>query len=74
MDKSSISPAPIQKGDKFSKDQCPKNDFERSKMENVLYASFVGSLMYAQVYTFPDLAFATGVFSRYPKLGSLDWR
>jgi hypothetical protein len=74
MDKCSISPTPIQKGDKFNEDQCPKNDFERSKMENVPYASAVGSLMYAQVCTRPDLAFATGVFSRYQKnLGWAHW-
>lgn len=34
-------------------------------MENVPYASAVGSLTYAQVCMRPDLAFATGVFSRY---------
>jgi len=28
MDKSSASPVPIQKGDKFSLMQCPKNDLE----------------------------------------------
>jgi hypothetical protein len=65
MDKSNISPAPIQKGAKFNEDQCPKSDFEKSKMENVPYASVVGSLMYAQVCTCPDLAFATGELSRY---------
>ena len=34
-------------------------------MNNVPYASAIGSLTYAQVCTRPDLAFATGVFSRY---------
>jgi len=29
MDKCSASPVPIQKGDKFSLMQCPKNDLER---------------------------------------------
>jgi len=65
MDKCNTSPVPIQKGDKFSQAQCPKNDLEREKMNNVPYASAVESLMYAQVCTRPDLAFATGVFSRY---------
>jgi hypothetical protein len=69
MDKSRISPAPIQKGDMFNEDQCSKNDFERSKMENVPYASTVGFLMYAQVWIpmRPNLTFATEVFSRYQK-------
>jgi len=27
--------------------QCPKNDLERKQMEDIPYASIVGSLMYA---------------------------
>ena len=65
MDKCNTSSVPIQKGNKFSQAQCPKNDLERERMNNVPYASAVESLMYAQVCTRPDLAFATGVFSRY---------
>ncbi|XP_024021325.1 uncharacterized protein LOC112091563 [Morus notabilis] len=40
--------APIVKGDKFSKAQCPQNDKEIDHMKIVLYASVVGNLMYAQ--------------------------
>jgi len=47
IDKCSASPVLIQKGDKFSLMQCPKNDLERKQMENIPYASVVGSLMYA---------------------------
>jgi hypothetical protein len=36
-------------------------------MKSVPYASAVGSLMYAQVYTRPDLAFVTGMLGRYQK-------
>jgi hypothetical protein len=36
-------------------------------MKVVLYASAVGSLMYAQVCTRPDLAFVTGMLDRYQK-------
>ena len=43
----SPSVAPIVKGDKFSLDQCPKNDLEREQMKNIPYASAVGSLIYA---------------------------
>ncbi|RVW47187.1 Retrovirus-related Pol polyprotein from transposon TNT 1-94 [Vitis vinifera] len=46
------------KGDRFNLDQCPKNDLEREQMKNIPYASAVGSLMYAQVCTRPDIAFA----------------
>ncbi|MCO5562737.1 hypothetical protein L7F22_016369 [Adiantum nelumboides] len=34
-------------------------------MEKILYASTVGSLMYALIATRPDIAFAVGVVSRY---------
>ena len=57
--------APIQKGEKLSNTQCPQNDKERSQMEKVPYASAVGSLMYAQVCTRPDIAFAISVLGRY---------
>ncbi|XP_074346621.1 secreted RxLR effector protein 161-like [Apium graveolens] len=56
---------PVAKGDKFSLKQCPKNDLERKEMQNIPYASVIGSLMYAQVCTRPDLAFIVGMLSRY---------
>ena len=40
---------PITKGDKFNLLQCPKNKIDKKEMENIPYASIVGSLMYAQV-------------------------
>ena len=43
MDKCSTSPVPIQKGDKFSLMQCPKNELERKQMENIPYVPIVGS-------------------------------
>ncbi|RVW75565.1 Retrovirus-related Pol polyprotein from transposon TNT 1-94 [Vitis vinifera] len=39
----------------------PKNDLEREQMKNIPYASAVGSLMYVQVCTRPDIAFAVGM-------------
>eukprot|EP00253_Pinus_taeda_P009344 PITA_09344 len=61
----SPSAAPIVKGDRFNLNQCPKNDFEREQMKNIPYASTVGSLMYAQVYTRPDIAFVVGMLGQY---------
>ena len=61
----SPSVAPIVKGDRFHLEQCPKNDFEREQMLNIPYAFAVGSLMYAQVCTRPDIAFAIGMLGRY---------
>ena len=56
--------APIVKGDRFSKAQCPQNNKERDEMKVVPYASLVGSLMYAQVCTHPNIAFVVGVLGR----------
>ena len=61
----SPSVATIVKGDMFNLNQCPKNDFEREQMKNIPYALVVGSLMYAQVCTRPDIAFAVGMLGRY---------
>ena len=45
----------IAKGDKFNLLQCLKNEIEKKEMENIPYASTVGSLMYVLVYTHPIL-------------------
>ncbi|KAF8397699.1 hypothetical protein HHK36_016621 [Tetracentron sinense] len=44
---------------------CPKNDLERKEMENISYATTVGSLKYTMVCTRPDIAFAVGMLGRY---------
>jgi len=55
--------------------QCPKNDLERKQMENIPYASIVGSLMYAQTCTRPDISFAVGMLGRYQSNPRLDhWK
>ena len=61
----SPSLAPIVKGDGFSLDQCLNNDFEWEQMKNIPYALVVGSLMYTQVCTRLDIAYAVGVLGRY---------
>ena len=63
MQSCSSCKAPIVKGDRFSKCQCPQNDVERDKMKAVPYSSIVGSLMYAQVCTHPNIAFVIGVLA-----------
>ncbi|KAJ9560006.1 hypothetical protein OSB04_005166 [Centaurea solstitialis] len=69
------STAPIQKGDKFGLYQCPKNELERKQMEKIPYASLVGSLMYAQGCTRPDISFAVGMLGRYQVNPGMDhWR
>ncbi|KAK2971281.1 hypothetical protein RJ640_001307 [Escallonia rubra] len=56
---------PVVKGDKFSLLQCPRNQLEQDEMERIPYASAVGSLMYAQVCTRPDIAYVVGMLGRY---------
>lgn len=66
---------PISKGDKFSLNQCPKNSLEIKQMQKIPYASCVGSLMYAQVCTRPDLAYIVGMLGRYLSNPGLDhWK
>eukprot|EP00253_Pinus_taeda_P023724 PITA_23724 len=50
---------------KLSKEACPNTQKEMAHMSKVPYASAVGSLMYAMVYTRPDIAHVVGVVSRY---------
>ena len=65
----------IMKGDKFNLNQCPKNDFEKEQMKNIPYASVVGSIMYVQIYTRPDIAFVVSMLGRYQSSPSIDhWR
>ncbi|KAL0410471.1 UNVERIFIED_CONTAM: Retrovirus-related Pol polyprotein from transposon TNT 1-94 [Sesamum latifolium] len=65
MSACSSTAAPIVKGDKFGIHQSPQNSLEENQMKNIPYASVVGSLMYVQVYTRPDIAFAVGMLGRY---------
>ena len=41
-------------------------------MKNIPYASIVGSLMYAQVWTRLDITFAIGMLGRYQSKPSID--
>ena len=68
----SPSVVPIMKGDKLSLNQCPKNDLENESMKNISYALAVGNLMYAQVCTRPDIAYAVGVLGRYQSKPGMD--
>jgi len=75
MENCSVSVAPLQKGDKFSLMQCPQNEWERKQMERIPYASAVGSLMYAQTCTRPDISFVVGILGRYQSNPGMDhWK
>ena len=48
---------------------------KKEEMKNILYASTVGSLMYAQVCTIPDIAYVVGMLGRYQSNPCLEyWR
>ncbi|KAL4591583.1 hypothetical protein LXL04_004552 [Taraxacum kok-saghyz] len=75
MQQCSPSVAPVVKGDVFGSFQCPKTETERDQMKLIPYASVVGSLMYAQVCTRPDIAYITGMLGRYQSNPGLDhWK
>ena len=63
---------PIQKGDKFSLMQCPKNDVERKEMESIPFPYVVGSMMYVQTCTQSDISFAVGMLGRYQSNPDID--
>ena len=55
--------------------QCPRNEIEKKEMEKIPYASAVGSLMYAQVCTHPDIAHMVSILDKYlSNLGMDHWR
>ncbi|XP_047261181.1 secreted RxLR effector protein 161-like [Capsicum annuum] len=75
MEKCSSSLVPIQKGDKFSLNQCLKNDLERKQMIDIPYASIVRSLIYVQTCTRPDISFDVGMLGRYQSNPGMDhWK
>eukprot|EP00253_Pinus_taeda_P030627 PITA_30627 len=66
---------PIPVGVKLSAEQFPKTQEEENDMSCVPYASAVGSLMYAMVYTRLDIAHAVGVLSMFmSKPGKEHWK
>ncbi|KAL6336595.1 hypothetical protein AAG906_025600 [Vitis piasezkii] len=74
MQNSKPGDTPVAKGDKFSLNQCPKNSLESQEMQKIPYASAVGSLMYARMYTsgYCDIV---GMLGRYLSNPGMDhWR
>ena len=56
-------------------DQCHKSELEQELMKGLPYASAIGSLMYIQVCTRPDIALAVGILGRYQSNPGLEhWR
>jgi hypothetical protein len=63
------------KGDKFNLNQCPKNNLEREQMKNIPCVFVVGSLMYTQICTRPNITIVVGMLGQYQSDPSINhWR
>ena len=56
---------PFSYGIHLSKSMSPKTPEEMDEMAKVPYASAIGSLIYAMLYTWPDIACAISVTSKF---------
>ena len=63
MDNSKKGLLPFRHDLQFSKEQCPKTQEMRSRIEGIPYASAVESLIYAMLCTRLDICFAVGMVS-----------
>ncbi|KAG8497104.1 hypothetical protein CXB51_008305 [Gossypium anomalum] len=56
---------PMRHGISLSKEMCPSTPQEREHMSKIPYASAIGSIMYAMLYTRPDVLYALSMTSKY---------
>ncbi|GJV41392.1 hypothetical protein Tco_1419832 [Tanacetum coccineum] len=68
MENSKRRRIPMQEKLRLSKSQGASTPAELKRMQNVPYASAVGSIMYAVRCTLPDVAFAQNITSRLQNL------
>ncbi|GJZ73978.1 retrotransposon protein, putative, ty1-copia subclass [Tanacetum coccineum] len=74
MENSKRGTIPMQEKLKFSKSQGASTPAEIQRMQNIPYASAVGSIMYAVRCTRPDVAFAQNITSRFQQNpGEVHW-
>ncbi|XP_038982244.1 secreted RxLR effector protein 161-like [Phoenix dactylifera] len=75
MENSKPSPVPINKGEKLSQSQSLRNEIEREYMKAFPYVSLIGTLMYAQVRTRPDIAYVVELLERFQANPGMEhWR
>nr|GFD22453.1 retrotransposon protein, putative, Ty1-copia subclass [Tanacetum cinerariifolium] len=65
MDGSKRGAIPMQVDCHLNKSQCAESKDDKPRMQNVPFASAVGSIMYAIRCTRPDVAFAQNITSRF---------
>ncbi|GKA96137.1 retrotransposon protein, putative, ty1-copia subclass [Tanacetum coccineum] len=74
MENSKRGSVPMQEKLRLSKSQSASTPDELKRMQNVPYASVVGSIMYVVRCTRPDVAFAQNITSRFQQNpGDLHW-
>ncbi|GJS90266.1 retrotransposon protein, putative, ty1-copia subclass [Tanacetum coccineum] len=74
MENSKRGSIPMQEKLRLSKSQGVSTPAELKRMQNVSYASVVGSIMYVVICTRPDVAFAQNITSRFQQnSGDLYW-
>ena len=56
---------PMQSGIHLSKAQSPVSRGDQDRMSRVSYASTIGSIMYAMIFTQPNVSYALSMTSRY---------
>ncbi|GJY32717.1 hypothetical protein Tco_0417186 [Tanacetum coccineum] len=75
MENSKRGNVPMQERFNLNKTQGASTSEEVKRMQNVPYASAVGSIMYAVRCTRPDVAFAQNITSRFQQnSGAVDWK
>ncbi|WVY90035.1 hypothetical protein V8G54_035549 [Vigna mungo] len=65
MAESKMANTPVGQHLKLTKEQCPKTEEERKKMESVPFSNGIGSIMYGMVCTRPDVAHGVSVLSQF---------
>ncbi|WVZ00077.1 hypothetical protein V8G54_026146 [Vigna mungo] len=65
MAESKMASTPVGQHLKLTKEQCPKTEEERRKMESVPFSNGIGSIMYGMVCTRPDVAHGVSVLSQF---------
>ena len=72
MDQSKKRFLHVLQGVKLSQTQCPTTAEDREKMKVILYASAIGSIMYAMMCTRPDVCLAISLAGRYQSNSRVD--
>jgi hypothetical protein len=75
MDESHSVNTPLEAGYKPSKEQCPSTLEEKEVTKDIPYSQAIGSLIHAQVFTRPDIAYSVNSLSQYlSNPGLLHWQ